>query len=247
MERTLTPEERIRRAEEIYNRRKMQTNGVRVTSTAVNSKGKTDFSLFKKMVLQIIICLLIYFIYYLIQNTNYIFSEDVLNKTKEILSYDVNIEKLYNDFIIYTNGIREKVEGKSVDNNNNENENQEDSKNEQNVTDNPVTEENIGGAVETPVENTTQEQNEQENQNLSQMEIDANDIKAKYTLIQPVTGTITSRFGLRNPTTPTVPKNHTGIDIAANTGTVIQAALDGVVEIASSEGDYRKSFKNSKR
>ena len=63
-------------------------------------------------------------------------------------------------------------------------------------------------------------------------------IKSKYNLIKPLVGTITSRFGHRDPTTATVPKNHTGIDIAANTGTVIYAALDGVVKIASSEGDY---------
>ncbi len=36
-------------------------------------------------------------------------------------------------------------------------------------------------------------------------------------------GVITSRYGPRNPTDPKVPKYHTGIDIAVNTGTVFIA------------------------
>ena len=78
------------------------------------------------------------------------------------------------------------------------------------------------------------------------MEIDANYIKEKYSLAKPITGTITSRYGTRNPTTASVPKNHTGIDIAAKTGTVIYAALDGVVKISSSEGDYGKHLRIEK-
>ena len=86
---------------------------------------------------------------------------------------------------------------------------------------------NIGGATEEKIET-----------NLSQMEIDANEIKNKYNITKPIVGTVTSRFGHRNPTTASVPKNHTGIDLAANTGTVIYASLDGIVKIASGEGDY---------
>jgi len=67
------------------------------------------------------------------------------------------------------------------------------------------------------------------------MEIDAQTIKANYSIISPLKGTITSRFGERNPTTPTVPKYHTGIDIAANEGTVFVAAMSGTVTMVSSE------------
>ena len=42
-----------------------------------------------------LIFLLIYFIFYLIKNSNYIFSEDVINKTREFLSYDINFQNLY--------------------------------------------------------------------------------------------------------------------------------------------------------
>jgi hypothetical protein len=39
------------------------------------------------------------------------------------------------------------------------------------------------------------------------MEIDAMDIKNSVSMIKPLDGVITSRFGIRNPTTSTVPKN----------------------------------------
>lgn len=101
MERTLTPEERIRRAEEMYYKRKgLDTNR---KSATVNVSNKKEFSMFKKMILQIAICVVIYLIFYIIQNTNYIFSEDVINKTKEILSYDINIKHLYEQGINYLN------------------------------------------------------------------------------------------------------------------------------------------------
>ena len=51
-------------------------------------------SLLKKMMFQIAICTVIYIIFYLIQNSHYIFSEDVLNKTREFLSYDINWENI---------------------------------------------------------------------------------------------------------------------------------------------------------
>ena len=89
MERTVSQEERIRRAEEIYNRRRI-ANGVRVSSSSVNRLEKKKVSLFKKMIMQLVICSVIYIIFYLIKNTNYIFSDDVINKTKEFLNYDIN-------------------------------------------------------------------------------------------------------------------------------------------------------------
>ena len=51
MERIMSQEERIRRAEEIYQRRKSQ--GVRLTGDSVNLGGKPEFSLFKRLILKI--------------------------------------------------------------------------------------------------------------------------------------------------------------------------------------------------
>ena len=240
MERVLSTAERIKRAEEIYNRRKMENiqSGVRVSYRETNKEKKINLSLFKRMILQILICLVIYFIFYLIQNTNYIFSENVLNKTKEILSYDMNPVAIYEETVKYFNQIIPKE---------NQEENKTNNGAEENMLGNEITNQIVNGISALNVIPNTVEgsiggpeviPNEESSENLSQMEIDANEIKSKYQLQIPLVGTITSRFGLRNPTTKTVPTNHTGIDIAANVGTVIYAALDGTVTISSSEGDY---------
>ena len=70
-----------------------------------------------------------------------------------------------------------------------------------------------------------------------------NKIKSTTTFIKPIEGTISSKYGQREPTTATVPKNHTGVDIAANMGTKIKSATSGEVVLASEEGDYGKHLK----
>lgn len=93
MEKTISPEERIRRAEEIYSRRREGAGSVRMSSSQVrDGKEKRQISLYKKTIIQVLICILIYLIFSLIKDANYIFSEDVLNKTKEFLSTDINFE-----------------------------------------------------------------------------------------------------------------------------------------------------------
>lgn len=252
MERVLTPEERIRRAEEIYQRRKEQ-NGIRVTSSSVNAGKRNDFSLIKKMLLQIAICLVVYFIFYLMQHTDYLFSKQVMDKTKEILSYDINLQSLYTQATQKLEEIfqkEEKNEGTKPNGENkvteenkevNQEENKEDKPEEQPKDgENPLTDEAIGGANEEGEKGISQQETKE---NLSQMEIDGAYVKDNFSMIKPLTGTITSRFGHRDPTTPTVPKEHTGLDIAANSGTVIIATMDGVVELASSSGDYGNHLK----
>ncbi len=54
-------------------------------------------------------------------------------------------------------------------------------------------------------------------------------------------------MGIERQPHGSVPKNHTGTDIAAAVGTKIKAATEGEVVLASEEGDYRKTFKNSNR
>ena len=78
---------------------------------------------------------------------------------------------------------------------------------------------------------------------LSQMEQDAKYIKSTINFMKPINGIISSMFGLRNPTTVSVPKNHTGIDIAAKTGTKIISATDGTVILAEHRGDFGKHIK----
>lgn len=50
MERTISSEERIRRAEEIYNRRRMQTEGIRIHSSNSNPKEKVKLRIIQENV-----------------------------------------------------------------------------------------------------------------------------------------------------------------------------------------------------
>ena len=54
-------------------------------------------------------------------------------------------------------------------------------------------------------------------------------------LIRPISGTITSRFGVRSSIRSSA---HTGLDISAPTGTAIKAAASGTVSFAGWKGSY---------
>ena len=253
MERALSAEERIRRAEEIYQRRKMQS-GVRVPTSTVNIQKNVEYRMFKKLILQIVICLLIYFIFYLIKNSNYIFSENVINKTREFLSYDINFQELYYQAEeYYNNNIKAIITNSQEETNEIVNETTDDVVNEQieNVTQETTNEEltnvevenGIGGGEEgelllnNETNQTSADEQNTEGKELTQMEIDSNDIKQNYSFILPLKGTISSRFGAREAT-EIVSANHAGIDIAVNEGTVFVAAMEGTVTFVSSEGGY---------
>ena len=224
MERTLSVEEKIRRAEAIYEKR--QGNTRPVATIKVGEREKKDLKLLKKMLIQILICTIIYLVIYAVQNNQYVFSEDFTNKISEILSYDTNFMELYNNV---KNSILSLFS--TTKENNSEEQN--------NIVQNA-----IGGAVE---ENVTTEgidvaEPEQEKE-LSQTEQDIENVKNTTTFIKPIEGVISSKFGQRDTATGTVPKNHTGTDIAANLGTKIKSATNGEVVLASEEGDYGKHLK----
>lgn len=101
MERVISPEERIRRAEEIYYRRKAQ--GIRVSSSSVNVRSSNKISLGKKMTIQILICVVIYTVFFMLKGYNNVFSENVIMQTRNILNYDINFQKLYNQCVEYFN------------------------------------------------------------------------------------------------------------------------------------------------
>lgn len=250
MERMMSVEDKIKRAEEIYYKRKERDIPVRETIKK-STNEKKNIKLFKKMIKQIIICLMIYAVFYLVINNNYIFSEDFTNKAKEILSQDIDFKLIYSF-------VSEKIKNINVKQ---ETDNTEKTEIQENQVDIQNNNENIGGAEEIltgeieNVENiaethetgtegeSTEQQQEQPEVILSQAEQDVNYIKNKINFIKPLEGKISSMFGPRNPTTPTVPKNHTGTDIAAETGTKIVSATDGTVIVAENRGDYGKHIK----
>ena len=243
MERTMSVEDKIKRAEEIYYRRREQGQLKQENVRIPAKTSKKDIKLFKKMIIQIITCLIIYSLFYAVVNNNYIFSEDFTNKAKEILSQDINFNEIYS---IISTKVNETIKTLKKEDQNNEETNQQEEQNN---------DENIGGAeeiltnMEENVENNNneviaQEENKtEETPQLSQMEQDTNYIKSKISFIKPLNGRISSAYGERNPTTPTVPKNHTGTDIVAETGAKIVSATNGTVILASSQGDYGKHLK----
>lgn len=70
---------------------------------------------------------------------------------------------------------------------------------------------------------------------------DSKIIKEKYEIFTPLDGIITSKFGIRESDNPIVSSYHAGLDIAADTGTKINSAHDGIVVQAGDNGTYGKS------
>ena len=226
MERTMSVEKKIRRAEQIYERRK-QGSDKQIATVSVNNEKK-DIRLLKKMIVQILICISIYLVIYFINNSEYVFSKDFINKINEILSYDVNFMDLYNTI---------KDQYNKIIVNNSEQEQPKQTKEQEENT----TQDGIGGAVE-DLQNTS-DVKEETTKELSQSEQDIINVKNTTTFIKPIEGIISSKYGQRDTATGRVPKNHTGTDIAANLGTKIKSASDGEVVLASEEGDYGKHLK----
>ncbi|OKZ57554.1 MAG: hypothetical protein BHV99_01015 [Clostridium sp. 26_21] len=254
MEKTISVEERIRRAEQRYYNSNLEYNYTRKNNeikkeTPQNIKSKIKNKIVIKLIKEIIICLVIYIVFYCIINNNSLFSNDVREKAKEILSIDINFANLYSNTKCYILKLWEDM--KSIEKNHIDEKITETTN--RTIDDVQENNENIGGAIDE--EGNVQENSEQvslidneqqeniQDVQLSQMEEDAKFIKENISLIKPIEAVVSSRYGLRNPTTITVPKNHTGIDLAASTGTKIISATDGTVVLNSSEGDFGKHIK----
>ncbi|MNT18817.1 Peptidase family M23 [compost metagenome] len=102
---------------------------------------------------------------------------------------------------------------------------------------------NTEDSINTNSINTAEENVKEE----TQEEKDIREINEKIKFVIPVVGVVSSRFGNRTPTTSTVPTYHTGLDIAAPTGTEVIAATNGKITFKSEEGDYRKTFQSINR
>lgn len=201
--------------------------------------------LLKKMIIQITICFVVYCSYYVVKNCNFIFSEEFISKTNEILSYDINLGEIYCKVANYINNYsyfnkkEETPENVQVEAPQDENTNNK----EQPQEDEPVGENNTDTLAVAEV--IKEETNEEENK-LTQMQLDAKDIKENYSLINPLVGQITSRFGSRAQTEKVVSPYHVGIDIAANTGTNIVASMEGTVVASEELGGYGKCIQIKK-
>lgn len=274
MEKSISQEERIRRAEEIYSRRRynnrygesLYRSGETRNRYQPQETRKIKGKMINKMIIQMIVCVIIYTCIYMLQYSNYLFSKDMVDKTKEVLSYDISIENLYNksnEFFLnlqkkfnwgvnneQNDNVNEEAQDQNTEETNIENSNAESSENtseannenvdnseiSQNdasteVTNNDTTQLAVGGADET-----------QQEEEKSQEEQDIEYVKQNVSIIWPIKGVITSRFGNRTPT-EIVTANHKGLDIAGNMGDNIVSAMDGTVVQYSEEGDYGKHLR----
>jgi len=274
MEKSISQEERIRRAEEIYSRRRynnrygesLYRSGETRNRYQPQETRKIKGKMINKMIIQMIVCVIIYTCIYMLQYSNYLFSKDMVDKTKEVLSYDISIENLYNKSNEFFLNLQKKfnwgvnneqndnvnveaqdqnTEETNIENSNAEssentseanNENVDNSEISQNdasteVTNNDTTQLAVGGADEA-----------QQEEEKSQEEQDIEYVKQNVSIIWPIKGVITSRFGNRTPT-EIVTANHKGLDIAGNTGDNIVSAMEGTVVQYSEEGDYGKHLR----
>ena len=270
MEKSISQEERIRRAEEIYSRRRynnrygesLYRSGETRNRYQPQETRKIKGKMINKMIIQMIVCVIIYTCIYMLQYSNYLFSKDMVEKTKEVLSYDISIENLYNKSNEFFSNLQKKfnwgvnneqndnvnveaqdqnTEETNIENSNAEsseanNENVDNSEISQNdasteVTNNDTTQLAVGGVDET-----------QQEEEKSQEEQDIEYVKQNVSIIWPIKGVITSRFGNRTPT-EIVTANHKGLDIAGNMGDNIVSAMDGTVVQYSEEGDYGKHLR----
>lgn len=256
MERTISDEERMRRALEILERRNSNSYTRNTARVNINNKekDKKDFKLFKRMTLQMIICLLIYAIFYLITTTNYVFSEPIIKSTTDILNYDINVNKIYNDVKNYIDSkIFLPKENKEEGENNiqkNEVENNLIGMEENTVQVNETivdaneTKENNSEVKAEEIDDSEQGKKEEEEvKEKTQMEQDADKVKELCELEKPLSGRVTSEFGEREATSHVMSADHKGIDIAANKGTKIKSAIEGEVKVAEENSEYGKFIK----
>ena len=223
MERIISEQDRIRRAEEIANRRRGT-----ISARSINiSTEKKKMPYLTKVFIQTIASMCIFGLAYFL-NQNY---PQAIDTIKPILSQDINFEELYNKGNDFFSSLNQNTNENSVTENVvNEMENQATNEQVENQISNEATNqiEGIGGSSEEVP--------------LSQDEQDIAYIKTNVSMIVPTKGVVTSGYGEREPT-DIISANHAGIDIGATVGTEIIAAMEGTVEEVSSYGDYGNHLK----
>lgn len=250
MERIISEQDRIRRAEEIARRRRGT-----ISARDINvERSKKKMPMLTKVFIQTVASMCIFGLAYFMSQNNYPFMDSV----RIVLSADVNIGQIYNELSNSFKSVTDWYNGLVADAEQNEQDiaNNIDNQNVQgeasgetaNETGNAISKEGttneIGNA--NSEEGVTAETGgiggSDENITLSQDEQDIAYIKENVSIIVPVYGTVTSGYGPRTPT-DIISANHAGLDIGANEGTEIVAAMEGTVELVSSYGDYGNHVK----
>ena len=233
MERIISEEDRIRRAEEVASRRRN-----RIPAESINVQTNNKPSLMRKLFCQVLSSICIFGILYFLSQNN----SQAMELIKPVLSEDTDFNQIYTRFDGFIKNIGnemrnvEAIEGNEIENNSVtdvQNNLANDIQLESNVTtvssaqDVQSSEEAMGGGDESIDSETDQ---------------DVIYIKKNGSFIKPISGRITSGYGPRTPT-DIVSANHAGVDIGANTGADIVASMEGKVEVVSSQGDYGNHLK----
>lgn len=200
----------------------------------MNVKNRQSISLKKKMIIQLLVCACIYGVIFFIKNNESKFSNQVISNISSILSYDINIAGVFNNYNNMVSNLKNKKTEDIEEQSNLVIQQQEEA-----VASEQETIQKQQEGIENQQEIVSEQQ---ENQNKTQMELDAEYIKQNYNFVIPVNGNITSGFGDREPT-EIISAFHQGIDIGAVTGTEIKSAIDGNVIYASVAGDYGNCIK----
>ena len=237
MEKWMSDEERIRRAEDVAERR-----NANLRISADNLNKEKSYKKANIVLCQTIICLIIYFSFYSIKNSLNNSTDVFINNVNSILKNDTDFRKIYNQIKQKLKGTNVNVQEKNdnsenIDNNKNEI-NTENTEEKQSEVPNELM--GIGGELQ---DTQTKEASNNDEVSSNQMELDARYIAEKMDIINPLKdGVVTSRFGLRS-SSKIVSANHKGIDIGAKTGSQIISATDGIVIESSSSGDFGKHLK----
>lgn len=233
MERIISEEDRIRRAEEVASRRRN-----RIPAESINVPTNNKPSLMRKLFCQVLSSICIFGILYFLSQNN----SQAMELIKPVLSEDTDFNQIYTrlDGLIKNIG-NEMRNVETIDNNEVENNSVTDVQN--NLANDIQMESNV-----TTVSSVQDVQNSDEgmgggNESIdSETDLDVIYIKKNGSFIKPISGRITSGYGPRTPTN-IVSANHAGVDIGANTGADIVASMEGKVEVVSSQGDYGNHLK----
>lgn len=233
MERIISEEDRIRRAEEVASRRRN-----RIPAESINVPTNNKPSLMRKLFCQVLSSICIFGILYFLSQNN----SQAMELIKPVLSEDTDFNQIYTRLDGFIKNIGNEMRNvETIDNNEVENNSVTDVQN--NLANDIQLESNV-----TTVSSVQDVQNSDEGMGGgdesidSETDLDVIYIKKNGSFIKPISGRITSGYGPRTPTN-IVSANHAGVDIGANTGADIVASMEGKVEVVSSQGDYGNHLK----
>ena len=180
-----------------------------------NKKKKEE--ILKKNLIQTIICIIALAAFVLINNINVPFTSNISKKINSILSYNIDFKSVYKDVETFARDSGIFTSGKSED------------------SDEPEEMEEIVLQVHEEKEDDNSEEEFRDGfpRNTCEDEIDIN-----RDVIAPVKGNVGSEFGMRNHPIYGREIFHYGIDIEAEEGTPIMAAMGGKVEKTARNDGY---------